>query len=170
MLGERIFPYCFYVPHLIICAGGAVWAGERERSLLSILTSLTPDFSSSDTCGLQSGGGPVRLGMGCWSTSTPHTPHAMTASSGHPDRLRGARSSTSMFLLCVWPSSSHHRSVQVCQGCVKAFSHLGIPSHAGMGSQLRPKTVITCSQRVLAGCAHVVQGTACRVVDLYLVQ
>lgn len=88
MLGYRIFPYCFDMPHLIICAGALLGGGVQERSLLSISTSiLTPDFFS-DTCGLESGG--VCL-SGEWAVGLPP---CSTYSSRDDSVVRPPRSTT----------------------------------------------------------------------------
>lgn len=162
MLGYRIFPYCFDMPHLIICARERCW-GCRERSLLSILTSL-PRISFLTPAGWNLGGS-VCLGNGLLvSLPAPHTPHAMTASSGHPDRRRGARSFTSLFMCGVSPSCFHHQSGPVCQ----ASSHLGIPSRVDvdMGSQLRPRMAewpSMCIQQVAESAGTLSMILCCRI-------
>lgn len=169
-LGYRIFPYCFDMPHLIICARERCWGWACPRAIAAKYLDIHPYPGFLLTpAGWNLGG--VCL-SGEWAVGRPPcstTPHAMTASSGHPDRRRGARSFTPMFLCCVWSSYFHHQSRCVSM-CVKASSHFGIPSRVDMGSQLRPRMrwSSTCIQQV-AECRHVVvHGTVA--LDLYLVQ
>ena len=111
MSGHGFLPYCLTYQHPIICARELSWA-IRERSP-SLLTSILPRISLFLT--------PAEIwgAIGGWAVgflSTPLTPQAMTASSGHPDRRRGARSFTFMFLYSVTSSFIYHQSGHVWQG------------------------------------------------------